>query len=151
MSGHKVTFGGTGIPQTVLPAEPDDVIAAIEAMTALPADAQLEAAAEVAAAHPRSLLAWSELGARGRNTIEAYAYYRIGYHRGLDALRQNGWRGSGYVKWEHETNRPFLRCLAGLRASASQIGETDEVERCDLFLKQLEPTWGDLTAADIGI
>ena len=151
MSDHKVTFGGMGIPQTVLPAESDDVTSAIAAIASLPADEQLVAAAEVASQHPRSLLAWSELGSRGRHTIEAYAYYRIGYHRGLDALRQNGWRGSGYVKWEHETNRPFLRCLAGLHKCAELIGETDEVERCELFLKQLEPSWGDLTAADIGI
>ena len=105
---------------------------------------QLDAAAAVAAANPRSLAAWAALGARGRSTIESYAYYRIGYHRGLDALRQNGWRGSGYVRWEHETNRPFLRCLAGLLECADAIGEADEVERCELFLKQLEPSWSEI-------
>lgn len=144
MSAHSVSFGGTGIPQTVLPPEADDVLAALGDLSSLTADEQLEAAAGVAADHPQSLAAWAALGARGRSTIESYAYYRIGYHRGLDALRRNGWRGSGYVRWEHETNRPFLRCLAGLSACAEAIGETDEVERCQLFLKQLEPSWDNI-------
>lgn len=139
-----MSFGGTGIPQTVLPVEADEVLAALDAVASLAVEEQLEAAAAVAADHPRSLAAWAALGARGRSTIESYAYYRIGYHRGLDALRQNGWRGSGYVRWEHETNRPFLRCLAGLWTCAQAIGETDEVERCELFLKQLEPSWSEL-------
>ena len=73
--------------------------------------------------------------------MESYAAYRVGYHRGLDTLRQNGWRGSGYVRWKHQTNRPFLRCLAGLQQCAAQIGETDEAERCALFLLQLDPSW----------
>lgn len=146
MSSHSVTFGGSGIPQTVLPAEDASVLEALAEMQSLPEEEQLAAAAAVAASNPRSLAAWAALGARGRSTIESYAYYRIGYHRGLDALRHNGWRGSGYVRWEHETNRPFLRCLAGLRAGAEAIGEGDEVERCEIFLKQLEPSWSELTA-----
>ncbi len=142
-----MTFGGSGIPETILPAENEVVVAELAAMEALAEGEQLAAAATVAAANPRSLAAWAALGARGRDTIESYAYYRIGYHRGLDALRQNGWRGSGYVRWEHETNRPFLRCLAGLHASAEAIGEADEVERIDLFLRQLEPSWSELASS----
>ncbi|HEX4978502.1 MAG TPA: DUF3151 family protein, partial [Acidimicrobiales bacterium] len=76
-----------------------------------------------------------------RDTIESYACYRVGYHRGLDALRANGWRGSGYVRWRHETNRGFLRALDGLRRTAEEIGESDEAERCDDFLHQLDPDW----------
>ena len=147
MSSHKVSFGGSGIPQTVLPEEHEDVLSQLAELETLAQDEQLEAAAATAASHPRSLAVWAALGARGRNTIESYAYYRIGYHRGLDALRQNGWRGSGYVKWEHVTNRPFLRCLAGLRDCAEEIGEADEVERCQLFLMQLEPSWNDLASS----
>lgn len=147
MSSHSVSFGGTGIPQTVLPAELDEVVEALAALEELPADEQLVAAGNLAAANPRSLSAWAAMGSRGKSPIESYAYYRIGYHRGLDTLRQNGWRGSGYVRWEHPTNRPFLRCLAGLRDSAKAIGEADELERIDLFLKQLEPSW-DAIAAD---
>ncbi|MEO5678537.1 MAG: DUF3151 family protein, partial [Acidimicrobiales bacterium] len=60
---------------------------------------------------------------------------------GLDALRANGWRGSGYVRWSRPSNRAFLRCLEGLRARAEAIGEQDEVDRLATFLLQLEPDW----------
>lgn len=141
MSSHEVRFGGSGIPQTVLPAEATDLVEQLTAANALDGDARRDAIAVVAAANPRSLQAWAALGDAGRDTMESYAYFRIGYHRGLDALRQNGWRGSGYVKWEHETNQPFLRCLSGLQLLAAEIGERDEAERCALFLRQLEPSW----------
>jgi hypothetical protein len=74
--------------------------------------------------------------------VEAYAYARVGYHRGLDALRGAGWRGSGYVRWAHETNRGFLRALDALRSTADTIGEESEAERCAMFLRQLDPEWG---------
>ena len=93
----------------------------------------------MAARHPRFLDAWAELGDIGRDDIERYAYYRVGYHRGLDALRANGWRGSGYVRWSEPTNRGFLRALAGLGAMAAAIGEHDEAERIAMFLVQLDP------------
>jgi hypothetical protein len=70
-----------------------------------------------------------------------YAFFRVGYHRGLDALRGAGWRGSGYVRGEHPTNQGFLRCLDGLRRSAAEIGETEEADRCAQFLGQLDPGW----------
>jgi hypothetical protein len=73
--------------------------------------------------------------------IERYAFARVGYHRGLDALRAAGWRGSGYVRWQHEPNRGFLRSLNALRQAAGAIGEVDEEQRCDLFLRQLDPDW----------
>ena len=141
MSSHDVRFGGSGIPQTVLPVEAEEVASAIDVASKLSGDDRREALAAAAASTPRSLVVWAELGDFARDTIESYAYYRIGYHRGLDALRQNGWRGSGYVKWEHPSNRPFLRCLDGLQKRANEIGEADEAERCALFLLQLEPTW----------
>jgi hypothetical protein len=90
---------------------------------------------------PRVLDAWARLGQLARDDVEAYAAFRSGYHRGLDRLRASGWRGSGYVRWAHEENRGFLRALDGLRASAAAIGETDEEERCALFLRQLDPSW----------
>lgn len=91
-------------------------------------------------AHPRSMFAWAALGAVGRDDIERYAAYRVGYHRGLDALRANGWRGSGYVRWADESNRGFLRCLSGLQRMAAAIGERDEAERIEMFIAQLDPT-----------
>src|SRR5439155_1547527 len=66
---------------------------------------------------------------------------RVGYHRGLDALRQAGWRGSGYVRASHPENIGFLRALDGLRRQAGRIGEADEEARCAEFLHQLDPAW----------
>ena len=97
--------------------------------------------AAVVAIWPRHLNGWACLGDLGRDTVESYAAYRVGYHRGLDRLRQGGWRGSGYVRWSHPTNRGFLRALAGLARTAREIGEKDEEERCELFLRQLDPDW----------
>ena len=90
------------------------------------------------AALPRRVGAARRLG---RDDVEAYAYFRVGYHRGLDRLRQSGWRGSGYVRWRHETNRGFLRALDGLRSAAEAIGEPDEAQRCAEFLRQLDPDY----------
>ena len=101
--------------------------------------ARRDALAAVAASSPRFLDAWAELGDAGRDDVERYAYYRVGYHRGLDALRANGWRGSGYVRWSEPTNQGFLRALAGLGAMAEAIGESDEAERIATFLVQLDP------------
>ena len=97
------------------------------------------AIAAVVARFPRFLDGWARLGQLGRDDMEQYAAFRVGYHRGLDRLRANGWRGSGYVRWSHEENRGFLRALHGLSVTAGRIGETDEEERCALFLKQLDP------------
>ena len=138
-----MSFGGTGIPQTVIPDADESILEALRSAGSGP-DAR-DALAAVAAGAPRSLDAWAALGDAGRDTLESYAYYRIGYHRGLDTLRQNGWRGSGYVKWEHESNRAFLRCLSGLQRCAAEIGEDDEAERCDVFLRQLDPSWPPAT------
>ena len=131
-----------GPPETVLEPEPSAVLDALGAAAQLSStDEQRAAVAAVVADHPRSLHGWARLGGLGRDPIERYAAYRVGYHRGLDRLRQSGWRGSGYVRWVHESNRGFLRALEGLRAAAEEIGETDEAERCALFLRQLDPGW----------
>ena len=99
-------------------------------------------AAEVAAAYPTSSMAWAVLAedalAAGR-TVEGYAYARTGYHRGLDALRRNGWKGYGPVPWEHEPNRGFLRALHALGSAAATIGETEEAARCQQFLADSSP------------
>ena len=98
---------------------------------------------EVAAAHPTSSLAWALLaeGALDRGAvIEAYAYARTGYHRGLDALRRSGWKGYGPVPWAHEPNRGFLRALHALGQAAAAIGEQDEAARIRQFLDDSDPT-----------
>ena len=89
--------------------------------------------AAVAADHPTSSAAWATLAERALDageTIAAYAYARTGYHRGLDQLRRNGWKGFGPVPYSHEPNRGFLRCVAALAHAADAIGETDEYQRC---------------------
>ncbi len=57
-------------------------------------------------------------------------------------MRASGWRGSGFVRWDRETNRPFLSALKGLGECAAAIGEHDEAQRCAQFLDQLDPAWG---------
>jgi len=100
----------------------------------------------VAASFPASSLAWAVLAdeafAAGR-VIESYAYSRVGYHRGLDALRRNGWKGHGPVPWSHEPNRGFLRCLHALGRAAAAINEADEAERCRTFLLDCDPEAAD--------
>jgi hypothetical protein len=137
----EIGFSPSGPPETVLPPEPDDALEALRAALALPVTVRREAISDVCARWPRFLDAWAQLGRVARDDVESYAYFRVGYHRGLDRLRQSGWRGSGYVRWRHETNRGFLRALDGLRASAEAIGELDEAERCAEFLRQLDPEW----------
>jgi len=112
--------------------------ALVDALSAPEADRKA-AVADVAAAWPRFLDAWAHLGDLAEDPIESYAYYRIGYHRGLDKLRAGGWRGSGYVRWEHPSNHGFLRSLLGLRSAAERIGEHDEVDRIGEFLGRLDP------------
>jgi hypothetical protein len=98
--------------------------------------------AEVAARYPECLTAWAALGEAAlaeNQTVEAYAYFRVGYHRGLDRIRRAGWRGSGQVPWAHEPNRGFLRSLRGLGTAAAEIGEDTEATRCAEFFAQLAP------------
>ncbi len=141
MASHDVNFSGSGLPDTVLEAEPPELLAGLVEAGRLEGAQKRASIATLAAAHPRSPTVWAALGDCGRDDIEAYAAYRVGYHRGLDALRQGGWRGTGYVRWRHEPNRGFLRCLDGLRRMAAVIGEDDEAGRCDQFLRQLDPDW----------
>jgi len=130
MSDHRNLLGGP--PDTLLPAQ-----AEAEALVASGADP-----ADVAAKYPTFSLAWGLLAeqalAKG-NTVEAYAYARTGYHRGLDALRRNGWKGFGPVPWAHEPNQGFLRCLAALATAAGIIGESEEEQRCWEFLADSSP------------
>jgi hypothetical protein len=138
---RSVSFSGSGPPETVLDPEPHDAIAALDAALAGEPGDRRDAIAPVVARWPRFLDGWARLGEYARDDVEAYAAFRVGYHRGLDRLRQNGWRGSGFVRWDHPENRGFLRALSGLQRMADAIGERDEAERCELFLHQLDPNW----------
>lgn len=120
-------------PEPTLLAEEPGVAAALAAGD-LPED--------LARKFPASPLAWAllaeEAADEGRE-IEAYAFARVGYHRGLDSLRKSGWRGAGPVPWSHEPNRGVLRALYALRRGAAAIGETDEVDRLTEFLNGADP------------
>src|SRR5579871_6098406 len=133
----------TGLPETVLPLPPAEAARALDdALAASRAEDQARAVAAVAAAYPRYLDAWAQLAefaAAAGDPVASYAYARVGYHRGLDAARGAGWRGSGYVRWRHEPNRGFLRALQALQRAAGAIGEEDEAARCLTFLHQLDP------------
>ena len=117
--------------------------------TLLPADDEVDAALEagtdptqVAAAHPASSAAWAALAERALDAgepIAAYAYARTGYHRGLDALRRNGWKGFGSVPWAHRPNQGFLRAVAALARAAGAIGEAPEEARCRNLLADSDP------------
>ncbi|QNN54191.1 DUF3151 domain-containing protein [Nocardioides mesophilus] len=118
-----------GPPPTYLPEDP----AAAEL-------ADGAAAADVVRRHPESPQAWATLAEAAladdaTDDVTAYAYARVGYHRSLDQLRRNGWKGHGPVPWEHEPNRGFLRALAALATAAGRIGETPEEQRCRDFLR----------------
>lgn len=138
MTDEPIGLSPSGPPETILELPPAELR---DALAAAVASADPKAAVgELAAAYPRSSEAWAALGEHSRG-IEAYAYFRVGYHRGLDHLRASGWRGTGYVRWRHEGNRGFLRALDGLRRTAGEIGEVDEESRCAEFLRQLDPDW----------
>ena len=134
MTLHQDLLGGP--PPTLLPEDPAPTAELAAGV----------APAQVAADHPTSSLAWAVLAdeawAEGR-VIESYAFARTGYHRGLDSLRRNGWKGHGAVPWEHEPNRGFLRCLNALARAAAALNETEEAQRCQQFLVDSSPAAAD--------
>jgi hypothetical protein len=121
-----------GPPPTLLPEDPGfaDLATGVDADT-------------VVRRHPTSSLAWAVLSdeawVEGR-VVESYAFARVGYHRGLDSLRRNGWKGHGPVPWSHEPNQGFLRCLRSLGRAARAIGESDEVSRIAVFIDDCDPS-----------
>ncbi len=133
---HDSLLGGP--PETLLPTDP--------------AQALLDSgqpARDVVRVHPASSLAWAVLAEsaldEGRD-VDAYAYARVGYHRGLDALRRNGWRGHGPVPYSHVPNRGFLRALSALGKAAVRIDDTDEAARCRDFLFESSPEAANVLA-----
>ena len=136
-----------GPPSTFLPADP--------AADALIGSEGAELV-ELVAHHPASSLGWALLAelALAQDTPEAdvtaYAYARTGYHRGLDALRRAGWKGSGPIPWEHEPNRGFLRALWALSVAAGRIGEAAERDRCAQFLRDSSTAGYDVLVTSKG-
>ena len=116
---------------TLLPDEPAQTVARQLADGRPPA--------ELAARYPAASLPWAVLAEQaltdGSDEVTAYAFARVGYHRSLDRLRRNGWKGHGPVPWSHEPNRGFLRALAALVKAAGRMEETAEEQRCADFLR----------------
>lgn len=117
-----------GPPPTRLPGDPE-----AEEGIATGVDAR-----KVAAESPTASIAWAKLAEDAfdeGDTIGAYAFARTGYHRGLDSLRRAGWRGQGPIPADHVPNQGFLRALLALAECAAYLGEVEEAERCEQFLR----------------
>jgi hypothetical protein len=147
-------------PPTLLPADPAadaalaEVVPARVSPTEVAGDqvgvtAELGGIAElksVVARFPAYSAGWARLAENALaagDPVAAYAYARTGYHRGLDQLRRNGWRGHGPVPWAHAPNRGFLRCVNALARAADAIGEAEEAARCAQLLRDCDPAAGD--------
>jgi len=134
-----VSLTPSGPPETVLPVDAPNVQQLISDISASQ-HLDREKLLKLVSLAPRSPSVWALYGQNGQDTLQRNAAFRVSYHRGLDLLRANGWKGSGFVRWQHPSNRGFLLCLLGLQVNAEHIGEIDEAERCRLFLLQLDPS-----------
>ena len=133
MNGFEDLLGGP--PDTFLPPDPatPDLDAGVPA-------------GDLARRYPASSLPWALLAEdalSASHDLEAYAFARTGYHRGLDSLRRSGWKGHGPVPWGHVPNRGFLRALGALAVAAERIGDSDEAVRCRDFLRASSPEAAD--------
>ena len=140
MTNQPVNLSSSGPPETRLPLFDAKAIEMLNAALATEITKRRQAVCDVVSKYPTFLAGWATIGDLSGDGIDAYMAYRVGYHRGLDSLRANSWRGSGYVRWGVETNRGFLRCLAGLAKQARMIGEMPEAVRCEQFLIQCDPS-----------
>jgi hypothetical protein len=133
-------------PSVLLPPEPEEAVRALDEALRLGEAGTSErraALAAVARGWPAFVGGWAHLAAEARalgEEVEAYAFARTGYHRALDRLRGNGWRGSGWVLWAHEPNRSALLAFHELLRAAEAIGETSEVERLRMLLLDSDPS-----------
>ena len=80
---HPVNLSKSGPPETILSAEDPVASAALERALEEQIDRRRDAVAEVVADWPQNLDAWACLGEVGRDRVESYAAYRVGYHLSL--------------------------------------------------------------------
>lgn len=132
---HEVSFT-PHLAETVLDGATSEQRIALDGAAGDP-----DALRRVAAQWPTLLEAWAALAESAEDPVTSYAFARVGYHRGLDALRRAGWRGTGRVRATRPENLGFLRSVNALRTAASAIGEDDEAERCAILLHDLDPDW----------
>ena len=136
-----------GVPSTSLPPEPEELDALDSLCDAILSNDENQGSAmqelkNLVARYPDALSGWVAMGRialANEETISAYAYFRVAYHRGLDKARASGWRGDGRIPWEITANRPFLSAIHGLAQCADAIGESGEAKRCNEFLGMLDP------------
>ena len=134
-----------GVSETLLDAEPEASTEGLDDALSARDEGPLELGRrlrKLVTAQPTFLEGWAYLATWAMeegDPVAAYAFARVGYHRGLDRIRRAGWRGSGPVPWHHEPNRGFLRSVLALMGAAAAIGEMDEAERCRQFLLELDP------------
>ena len=137
-----------GIPGASLPPEPEELGALDSLCGAILAGDEdqgrtMEKLQALVTRYPEALSGWVAMGRialANEETIGAYAYFRVAYHRGLDKARASGWRGEGRIPWKIPANRPFLRAIHGLAQCADAIGESAEAKRCREFLGMLDPS-----------
>ncbi|MGH7640969.1 MAG: DUF3151 family protein [Candidatus Dormibacteria bacterium] len=143
--GHLIQPGHLTV---LAPEDPEAVRELEEIVQGLedpPGAGQAAALSRLCGRHPAFLDGWgrlAEVAYLRDDPVAAYAYARVGYHRGLDRLRKSGWGGTGKVQWAESTNRGFLRSLFMLMAAAAAIGDLEEAARCRQFLLDLDPDDG---------
>lgn len=131
-----------GVEPTHFEPEPPEAQEALDRALQASGDERDRLLRDAVAATPTLLDGWARLaeGALAAGSaVEAYAYARVGYHRGLDRARSSGWGGQGPVPGDHPPNHGFLRSVAMLRRAAAAIGEDHEAERCATLLAELDP------------
>ena len=111
-------------------------------LPAAPAAGKDLLADDTALGHPDSPAVWAARAEReldGGDALIAYAYARTGYHRSLDRLRANGWKGWGPVPASHEPNQGVLKAIAMLAVTSQKIGDQAEYARCRQMLSDADP------------
>ena len=143
--GHQIQ----AVHQTVLPDEDPAAVARLTEILGSTAGVrssdQADQLRQLCASFPGFLDAWArlaEVAYADADPVAAYAFARVGYHRGLDRLRRHGWGGTGQVQWAVPSNRGFLRSLYLLMLAAAAVGEEEEATRFRQFLLDLDPDDG---------
>lgn len=162
MNAENLVSPGTSLPigpeATLLgPDHPDLALAAEIGTTAGLLNEDVDTVRAALLRHPDSSLGWGLLARHHLGVsdpdpaalLSGYAAARVGYHRGLDALRRAGWRGAGAVPVTHPANRGFLLCLVTLGEAAALIGEAAEADRIAEFVQQCDPAAPDALAAGV--
>ena len=83
MPDQPIHLSTGGLPETIIPNYDNEALAALSVALGSPETQRKALVAKVAADWPRYLDAWVALGQLSTDPTERYAYFRVGYHRGL--------------------------------------------------------------------